>query len=208
MKTLTQKLMTTAAVIGLASTPVFAEMSSETDATVSEDGVTMQSDTTMEAPAVDGAMESAEGTMDNAVDGAEDAASDVADATADTANDAWEATKDGAQNVAAALETFGQETVSEIVGTQVLTESGEDIGEIDAIVMAEGETKAIVGVGGFLGIAEHDVLIEIDQFSMIDENSVMIQRATEEELKAMPDVDLSDYEEVEGDLTLEQAMNS
>ncbi|WP_321363252.1 PRC-barrel domain-containing protein [uncultured Celeribacter sp.] len=208
MKTLTQKLMTTAAVIGLAATPVFAEMSSETDATVSEDGVTMQSDTTMEAPAVDDAMESAEGTMDNAVDGAEDAASDVANATADTANDAWEATKDGAQNVAAALETFGQETVSEIVGTQVLTESGEDIGEIDAIVMAEGETKAIVGVGGFLGIAEHDVLVEIDQFSMIDENSVMIQGATEEELKAMPDVDLSDYEEVEGDLTLEQAMNS
>ena len=208
MKTLTQKLMTTAAVIGLAATPVFAEMTSETDATVSKDGVTMQSDTTMEAAAVDGAMESAEGTMDNAVDGAEDAASDVADATADTANDAWEATKDGAQNVAAALETFGQETVSEIVGTQVLTESGEDIGEIDAIVMAEGETKAIVGVGGFLGIAEHDVLIEIDQFSMVDENSVMIQGATEEELKAMPDVDLSDYEEVEGDLTLEQAMNS
>ncbi|WP_417264374.1 PRC-barrel domain-containing protein [Celeribacter sp.] len=208
MKTLTQKLMTTAAVIGLAATPVFAEMTSETDATVSEDGVTMQSDTTMEAPAVDDAMESADGTMDNAVDGAEDTASDVADATADTANEAWDATQEGAQNVAAALETFGQETVSEIVGTQVLTESGEDIGEIDAIVMAEGETKAIVGVGGFLGIAEHDVLIEIDQFSMIDENSVMIQGATEEELKAMPDVNLADYEEVEGDLTLEQAMNS
>ncbi|WP_226550318.1 PRC-barrel domain-containing protein [Celeribacter naphthalenivorans] len=208
MKTLTQKLMTTAAVIGLAATPVFAEMTSETDATVSEDGVTMQSDTSMEAPAVDDAMESADGTMDNAVDGAEDTASDVADATADTANEAWDATQEGAQNVAAALETFGQETVSEIVGTQVLTESGEDIGEIDAIVMAEGETKAIVGVGGFLGIAEHDVLVEIDQFSMIDENSVMIQGATEEELKAMPDVNLADYEEVEGDLTLEQAMNS
>ncbi|NVK46774.1 MAG: PRC-barrel domain-containing protein [Rhodobacteraceae bacterium] len=208
MKTLTHKLMTTAAVIGLAATPVFAEMSSETDATVSEDGVTMQSDTTMEAPAVDDAMESAEGTMDDAMTGAEETAEDVADATSETANDAWEATKDGAQNVAAALETFGQETVSEIVGTQVLTESGEDIGEIDAIVSVDGEVEAIVGVGGFLGIAEHDVLIEIDQFSMVDENSVMIQGATEEELKAMPDVDLSDYEEVEGDLTLEQAMNS
>lgn len=208
MKTLTQKLMTTAAVIGLAATPVFAEMSSETDATGSEDGVTMQSDTTMEAPAVDDAMESAEGTMDDAMTGAEETAEDVADATSETANDAWEATKDGAQNVAAALETFGQETVSEIVGTQVLTESGEDIGEIDAIVSVDGEVKAIVGVGGFLGIAEHDVLIEIDQFSMVDENSVMIQGATEEELKAMPDVDLSDYEEVEGDLTIEDAMNS
>lgn len=208
MKTLTQKLMTTAAVIGFAATPVFAEMSSDTDVTATEDGMTMQSDTTVEMPSAEETLESAEGTIDDAADGVEDTASDVADATADTANDAWEATQDGAQNVAAALETFGQETVSEIVGTQVLTESGEDIGEIDAIVMAEGETKAIVGVGGFLGIAEHDVLIEMDQFSMIDENSVMIQGATEEELKAMPDVNLADYEEVEGDLTIEDAMNS
>ncbi|PZX14861.1 PRC-barrel domain-containing protein [Celeribacter halophilus] len=206
MKTLTQNLMISAAAMALATTPALADMTSESDATVEDNGAVIENDTTMTTPETDGAMEQTEGEMEEVWTDTKDTASDMADSTAEAAGEAWAATKDGAQNVVAALETFGDETVSEIVGTQVVTETGEDVGEIDAIVSADEGIMAIVGVGGFLGIAEHDVLIGVDRFTMVDENSVMIEGASEEQLKSMPDVDQSDYTAIEGDMTLEQVM--
>jgi hypothetical protein len=206
MKTLTQNLMISAAAMALATTPALADMTSESDATVEDNAAVIENDTTMTTSETDGAMEQTEGEMEEVWTDTKDTASDMADSTAEAAGDAWAATKDGAQNMVAALDAFGDETVSEIVGTQVVTETGEDVGEIDAIVSDDGDIMAIVGVGGFLGIAEHDVLIGVDRFTMVDENSVMIEGASEEELKAMPDVDQSDYTAIEGDMTLEQVM--
>lgn len=206
MKTLTQNLMISAAAMALATTPALADTTSESDATVEDNAAVIENDTTMTTPETDDAMEQTEGEMEEVWTDTKDTASDMADSTAEAAGDAWAATKDGAQNMVAALDAFGDETVSEIVGTQVVTETGEDVGEIDAIVSADGDIMAIVGVGGFLGIAEHDVLIGVDHFTMVDENSVMIEGASEEELKAMPDVDQSDYTAIEGDMTLEQVM--
>ncbi|MEG3660233.1 PRC-barrel domain-containing protein [Celeribacter halophilus] len=206
MKTLTQNLMISAAAMALATTPALADTTSESDATVEDNAAVIENDTTMTTPETDDAMEQTEGEMEEVWTDTKDTASDMADSTAEAADDAWAATKDGAQNMVAALDAFGDETVSEIVGTQVVTETGEDVGEIDAIVSDDGDIMAIVGVGGFLGIAEHDVLIGVDHFTMVDENSVMIEGASEEELKAMPDVDQSDYTAIEGDMTLEQVM--
>jgi hypothetical protein len=206
MKTLTQNLMISAAAMALATAPALADTTSESDATVEDNAAVIENDTTMTTSETDGAMEQTEGEMEEVWTDTKDTASDMADSTAEAAGDAWAATKDGAQNMVAALDAFGDETVSEIIGTQVVTETGEDVGEIDAIVSADGAIMAIVGVGGFLGIAEHDVLIGVDRFTMVDENSVMIEGASEEQLKAMPDVDQSDYTAIEGDMTLEQVM--
>ncbi len=223
MKTLMQKLMTTAAVIGLTAAPAFAEMTSDTEATVSDDSVTMQSETSVET---DGMVDTAEQTGDELMmkteetandvadatsetwEDTKDTASDMADATADAATDVWEGVKSATASAADAIETFGDEIVSDIIGTNVLAESGEDVGEIDAIVETDGTLQAVVGVGGFLGIAEHDVLIEMDKFSMVDESTVMINGVTAAEIEAMPEVDQSELVMVDGELTLEQAINS
>ncbi|PTQ69238.1 PRC-barrel domain-containing protein [Celeribacter persicus] len=217
MKTLTQKLMTTVAAITLVATPALADMTSQTEAEVNSDGVTIEqnteADTTVGADATVGAdvETGAETTEDENADlmqETEDGASDMVEATGDAASKAWDATKSGAEKLADALATFGDETVTEIVGTKVLSQEGNDIGEIDAIVKAEGEIMAVVGMGGFLGIGEHDVLVPVDQFSIVDEDTVMVQGHTEAELEAMPDVDVSEYTEVEGEMTIEQAINS
>ncbi|ATG46279.1 hypothetical protein CEW89_01040 [Celeribacter ethanolicus] len=197
MKTLTQKLMTTATAITLLATPALAEMTSQTEAEVTSDDVTIEQNAEAGATADTGIWQETK-----------DGAADLADATGEAASEAWDATKSGAEKLADALATFGNETVTEITGTKVVTESGTDIGEIDAIVTAEGGIMAVVGMGGFLGIGEHDVLIPVDEFAMVDDSTVMIEGATEAELEAMPDVDVSAYTEVEGDMTLEQAMNS
>ncbi|MCA0043302.1 PRC-barrel domain-containing protein [Celeribacter litoreus] len=201
-------LMTTAAMITVAATPLFAEMTTEADASISDDGVTMQSETSVETNVVEDTVETAETETEDAIDATEEMATDVAEATERTAGDLWDTTKEGAKTIAAAAKDFGKETVSEIVGTRVMSQTGEDIGEIDALVEVDGEAKAIVGVGGFLGIGEHDVLIEMDQFAMVGENSVMLDGATESEIESMPEVDLADYTEIDGEMSIEDAMAS
>lgn len=211
MKTLTQKLMTTAAALTLLATPALAEISSQTEADVSNDGVVIEHSTEADSTLgtkIENGVESAEESGSELWQETKDGASDMADAAAETASDAWDATKSGAEKLADALATFGDETVTEITGTKVLTEDGTDVGEIDAIVIAEGDTMAVVGMGGFLGIGEHDVLVPVDEFAMVDDTTVMIEGVTAAELEAMPDVDISAYTEVEGEMTLEQAMQS
>ncbi|WP_434287670.1 PRC-barrel domain-containing protein [Celeribacter sp. SCSIO 80788] len=211
MKTLTHKLMTTAAAITLLATPALAEMTSQTEAEVTSDGVVIEQSTEAETSIgteIENGVNTAEETGAELWQETKDGASEMADATSEAASDAWDATKSGAKKLADALATFGNETVTEITGTKVLSQDGNDIGEIDAIVTAEGGTMAVVGMGGFLGIGEHDVLVPVDEFSVVDDTTVMIEGATEAELEAMPDVDVSAYTEVEGDMTLEQAMQS
>ncbi|WP_460275231.1 PRC-barrel domain-containing protein [Celeribacter sp. ULVN23_4] len=211
MKTLTQKLMTTAAAITLLATPALAEISTQTEADVTSDGVTIEqsteADSTLGAD-IENGVETAEDTGSEIWQETKDGASDMAEAAGDAASDAWDATKSGAEKLADALTTFGDETVTEITGTKVLSDDGSDVGEIDAIVTAEGDTMAVVGMGGFLGIAEHDVLVPVDEFAMVDDSTVMIEGVTKTELEAMPDVDVSAYNEVDGEMTLEQAMQS
>jgi len=45
---------------------------------------------------------------------------------------------------------------------------------------------AIVGTGGFLGLAKHDVAIPVSQFKLVDKKLVL-PGATKEALKAIPE---------------------
>ena len=83
---------------------------------------------------------------------------------------------------------FDQVMVSDIVGMNVLTEEGEDVGEIDSLVTANGEIFAVVGVGGFLGLGERDVAIPLDRFMMQDD-ALVLSSVTESELEGMTEYD-------------------
>ena len=88
--------------------------------------------------------------------------------------------------------------------TNVADLNGEwdDIGEInDFIVSAEGEvTAVIVGVGGFLGIGEKDVVVSMDMINAMDDddgNRFLVINSTQEALENAPEFD---YDELDMDI--------
>jgi sporulation protein YlmC with PRC-barrel domain len=83
---------------------------------------------------------------------------------------------------------FADVRVSDLVGLDVLSASGEDVGEIDRLVAGGGQLMAIVGVGGFLGLGEHSVAIPLDRFEMVGDD-LLLNTVTEEELESLPEYD-------------------
>jgi hypothetical protein len=67
--------------------------------------------------------------------------------------------------MAPAASTTGQWRASKLIGLAVYNEGNERLGEINEIIV-DGTGKiqgAVIGVGGFLGIGEHDVLVAFDK---------------------------------------------
>ncbi|WP_298429051.1 PRC-barrel domain-containing protein [uncultured Jannaschia sp.] len=83
---------------------------------------------------------------------------------------------------------FADYRVSDLVGMNVLGETGNDVGEVDRLITNGTELMAIVGVGGFLGLGEHDVAIPLDRF-VIGDDAIVLNALTEAELEAMPEWD-------------------
>lgn len=74
----------------------------------------------------------------------------------------------------------------------VVNEKNEKIGSVDDVIITptadaklSAASFAIVGVGGFLGIKRHDVVIPMEQLKLQD-GKLVLQGATKESLKALP----------------------
>jgi len=97
-----------------------------------------------------------------------------------------------------------EELASEWMGQTVYSSAGPDaeqIGDInDLLVDENGDiTAAIIGVGGFLGLGEHDVAIPYDQFQITqdqDGEARLVVSMTEEQLENAPE-----FQREEGQLT-------
>ncbi|MBB5755261.1 PRC-barrel domain-containing protein [Prosthecomicrobium pneumaticum] len=81
---------------------------------------------------------------------------------------------------------------SNMVGSSVYDPNDENIGDINDLVTEEsGQVKAVViGVGGFLGIGEKDVAVNIDEISRTtdaDGNNKFVLQTTKEELENAPE---------------------
>ena len=74
--------------------------------------------------------------------------------------------------------------VSDLIGRDVLAAGGEDVGEIDNIGMLGDRIVAIVGVGGFLGLGEHDVAVPLERLSMVGDE-LMVEGMSAEMLESM-----------------------
>lgn len=86
----------------------------------------------------------------------------------------------------------GEMSADAIIGASVKNKANETIGEIkDIHVGKDGAIKgAVVGVGGFLGVGERDVLMPWNQLQIAregDDDLVVKTDATKESLKAMPE---------------------
>lgn len=91
---------------------------------------------------------------------------------------------------------------SELLDASVYSVEGEKVGDIDdAILSLDGMVEGVViGVGGFLGIGEKHVAVEMQQISVrMDENNEpqLIIDTTREALEAAPDLITADEQRVE-----------
>ena len=205
------------------------EVADATEAT--ENAVEGTAEDTGEALADAG--EATENAVEDAGAEVADAAEATENAVEETANDAGQALADAGEATENAVEDAGAEVaaaagaaaatadswmdkleaefadiasmpVNEIEGTNVATESGEVIGEIDALAR-DGETLvAVVGVGGFLGLGEHDVALDMADLGW-DGEKFIAEGMTEEDLKNMAEVDMDTLEQLDGDVTLTAA---
>ena len=86
----------------------------------------------------------------------------------------------------------GTIAASDVMGLRVYDANKEWVGEVDNLVVTpQGEiVAAIVGVGGYLGIGEKDVVVSYDTLMLtenIDDGSLRIYaNVTEEQLKDLP----------------------
>jgi hypothetical protein len=73
-----------------------------------------------------------------------------------------------------------------LIGADVLNASGEEIGEVQDLVIGSDNTvdKAIVEVGGFLGVGSKFVAVEIAQLKPDGRKKGFVTAMTEEELKS------------------------
>jgi sporulation protein YlmC with PRC-barrel domain len=98
----------------------------------------------------------------------------------------------GAQTVGVTIEEMklvllGWSAKHELLGKEIYNDKNEKLGKIDDIIVAPTRTVsfAIIGVGGFLGIAKKDVAIPMDQIKQVN-GKFVVAGATKAAVKAMP----------------------
>lgn len=104
--------------------------------------------------------------------------------------------------------------ISSLIGSNVVSQEGNDVGEIDNFVEANGEVMAVIGIGGFLGLGEHDVAIALDRLTVNESNAegepieFMVSGHTEDELKEMQEFDAASATTIDGEMSLRSALGS
>jgi ribosomal 30S subunit maturation factor RimM len=80
--------------------------------------------------------------------------------------------------------------VRDLLGTSVKNTADDTIGEVKDLIITANQNvpKALISVGGFLGVGDKVVAVPYDalQISRVDEKDRVVYNATKEELKAMP----------------------
>lgn len=78
---------------------------------------------------------------------------------------------------------------TKFIKSNVFNDKNEKIGEIDDLIVAPDNTVsfAIIEVGGFLGVAERRVAVNVKRFSTIAPPKVILPGASKDELKKLPE---------------------
>ncbi|MET0278944.1 MAG: PRC-barrel domain-containing protein [Pseudorhodoplanes sp.] len=72
---------------------------------------------------------------------------------------------------AAPVPASGQWRASKLIGVNVYNAQNEKLGEINELILnSSGQVAgAVIGVGGFLGMGEHDVMVPLDRLKFANE---------------------------------------
>ena len=92
--------------------------------------------------------------------------------------------------------------VGDLHGRPVLGEDGEIIGEIGRVVRLDGKVWAVLETGGFLGIGDDEVPVEVRRLAIGPELELLLPGVSETAVEEAPDVDLEGAADVEPDVPL------
>lgn len=89
-------------------------------------------------------------------------------------------------------------STDEIVGKSVVSRNGEEIGNVDDVVTdpTSGQKFAVVDVGGFLGVGQKSIVIELAELQMASGEDRIQSDLTREELQTKTEYSPGDYESV------------
>ncbi|HEX5080101.1 MAG TPA: DUF4142 domain-containing protein [Geminicoccaceae bacterium] len=88
----------------------------------------------------------------------------------------------------------GWVSIGEVLGSSVVNQQGEEVGEIEDVVMKDDAYYAVLSVGGFLGLGDKNVAVPLDQLKLGEDEAYLMSAQTEEELKGMPEYDATQYQ--------------
>jgi sporulation protein YlmC with PRC-barrel domain len=76
-----------------------------------------------------------------------------------------------AATASAQMAATGQWRASKLIGVNVYNEQNEKLGDINEVLLDKSgkATGVIIGVGGFLGMGEHDVMVGFDKLKWVNE---------------------------------------
>jgi sporulation protein YlmC with PRC-barrel domain len=79
--------------------------------------------------------------------------------------------KADAANASATMHRDGEWRASKLVGVNVYNEANEKIGDINDVILDKSGkvSKVILGVGGFLGMGEHNVAVAFEKLKWVNE---------------------------------------
>jgi sporulation protein YlmC with PRC-barrel domain len=91
-------------------------------------------------------------------------------------------------------EITGGFKADDLIGANVVDQDGKSVGEVsDLVVDADQKVQhVIVDVGGFLGIGEKPVAIQLDQLKKSDETSALMVTMSKDQIENMPSVKKDD----------------
>ena len=78
---------------------------------------------------------------------------------------------------------------SKVIGSSIYNDQNETVGSLDDILISRGNkqpVRAVISVGGFLGIGNKLVEVDYDRLKFEENNKVVMPHATKDELNKMP----------------------
>jgi putative membrane protein len=91
-------------------------------------------------------------------------------------------------------EQQGWVSIGEMLGGPVVNENGDEVGEIQDVVVKDKTYYAVLSVGGFLGLGDKDVAIPLDDLKLGEDEAFLMSAQTEEQLEEMPAYEATQYE--------------
>ena len=81
----------------------------------------------------------------------------------------------------------GWSAKKQILGKDVYNDTGDKVGEINDLIVSptKAVSYAIVGVGGFLGMREHEIAVPVAKMKQ-QQGKIVLPGATKDALKAAP----------------------
>ena len=86
-------------------------------------------------------------------------------------------------------------SVDQVLGSRVVNAEGQEVGEIEDLVLDQNQIAyAVVSVGGLLGMGEKRVAVPLDDLQLGEGETYLMSSATQEQLEQMPEYDEGQFQ--------------